>query len=92
MRMLPLLGSTMTLSALVAAAASRMSAVEGFIVWPPETTTSTPRDLRISASPSPAATATKPSGLRGSRAVAWSSAILAVRSWASMSMLWMKTS
>ena len=52
----------------------------------------------MSASPSPAATATKPSGLLGSGAVsalaeaaAWSAAILAVRSWASMSMLWMKT-
>ena len=70
----------------------------GFIVWPPETTTSTPSDFRMSASPSPAATATKPSGLLGSGAVsalaeaaAWSAAILAVRSWASMSMLWMKT-
>ena len=34
------------------------------MVWPPDTTTSTPRLSRILALPSPAATATKPSGLR----------------------------
>ena len=67
------------------------------MVWPPDTTTSTPSERKISSSPEPAATATKPSGFLGSSffspaAWAWSAAILAVRSWDSMSMLWMKTS
>ena len=68
MRMLPLLGKMMTEVALTWSTAPSRSAVEGFIVWPPETTTSTPRDLRMSASPEPAATATKPSALAGSAA------------------------
>jgi hypothetical protein len=42
-----------------------MSAVEGFMVCPPETTTSTPSEVRIDASPEPAATATKPRGFLG---------------------------
>ena len=90
--MLPLLGMTMTLSALASSMAARMSAVEGFMVCPPETTTSTPRDLRMDSSPEPAATATKPSGFLGAFSAALSAAILAVRSAASRSMLWMKTS
>ena len=92
MRMLPLLGRMMTDSAFTRATASSRSAVEGFMVCPPETTTSTPRDLRISASPEPAATATKPRALAGSTAASWSAWILAVRSATSRSMLWIKTS
>ncbi len=54
----------MTASAFTDPAASSRSFVEGFMVWPPETMTSTPRLFRISAWPEPAATATKPRGLR----------------------------
>ncbi len=50
----------MTLVALQASMASRMSAVEGFMVCPPDTMTSTPSERKISACPDPAATATKP--------------------------------
>ena len=92
MRMLPLSGRTMTLSALHCSMASRRSAVEGFMVWPPETTTSTPSERRMSASPEPGATATKPSGFLGSGAAASLSArTFSVRSCASRSMLWTKT-
>ena len=41
-------------------AASRSLLVEGFIVWPPLTTTSAPRLSRIARVPSPAATVTTP--------------------------------
>lgn len=53
------------LSALTAWTASSSSAVDGFIVCPPLTTTSTPRLSRISTTPSPAPTATKPRGFGG---------------------------
>ena len=59
------------------------------MVWPPLTTQSTPSDLRISAMPEPAATATKPRGLAG---CACSSLSDSLRSSDSSSMLWMKTS
>ena len=77
MMMFELFGKTITASALTSVMASRRSFVEGFMVCPPETTTSTPRLLRISALPDPAATATKPSGLRS---CACSAASFSVRS------------
>ena len=64
MMMFELFGRMMTASAFTDPAASSRSFVEGFMVWPPETMTSTPRLFRISAWPEPAATATKPRGLR----------------------------
>ena len=73
--------------------------MEGFIVCPPLTTTSTPSDSRIEARPDPAATATKPIGLSGpaSGAGVWRAAAASAASPASRvcdcrRMLWMCTS
>ena len=55
-----LFGRTNTISAGQALIAARMSSVEGFIVWPPLTTQSTPMSENTASRPSPAATATKP--------------------------------
>ena len=89
MMMFLLFGRMMTASALTAPTASSRSFVEGFMVWPPDTTTSTPRLSRILALPSPAATATKPSGLRSA---ASSAASASVRAALCSCMLWMWTS
>ena len=60
MMMLPLLGRMKTVLALTFSTTSRMLWVEGFMVWPPETTPSQPRSRKRAARPSPAQTATKP--------------------------------
>ena len=67
------------------------------MVWPPDTTTSTPRLFSMAAFPSPGATATKPRGFVGSgcasgAGMASSLAILRARSCDCRSMLCMKTS
>ena len=54
----PLLGSSSTSFDGTDSTAARMSSVEGFTVWPPPTTESTPRLSRIRRKPSPLATAT----------------------------------
>ena len=54
------LGSTNTISLGVWFTSRRMASVEGFMVWPPDTTRSTPRSRKAAASPSPAHTARKP--------------------------------
>ena len=56
--MFGLLGRTTTSSAGTASTASSRSAVDGFIDWPPATTRRTPRDRKMSRTPSPLATAT----------------------------------
>ena len=89
MMMFLLFGRMITASAFTSFAASSRSFVEGFMVCPPETTTSTPRLLRIFALPSPAATATKPIGLR---AASPSAASASVRAALCSCMLWMCTS
>ena len=68
MMMFLLLGRTSTVLAGTLWMAARMSSVEGFIVWPPLTTASTPRSLKTAFRPSPAATATKPYSRSGSTA------------------------
>ncbi len=60
MMMFLLLGSTNTTSAGVRAISRQISSVEGFMVWPPEITPSTPRSLNTPAMPAPALTATTP--------------------------------
>ena len=60
MMMFLLLGSTNTVLAGTLCTAATMSAVEGFIVCPPETTALAPRSPNTARRPSPAATATKP--------------------------------
>ena len=55
-----LLGSTNTVLAGTLCTAATISAVEGFIVCPPDTTASAPRSVKMALRPSPAATATKP--------------------------------
>ena len=58
MIMFLLLGRTKTISAGVRSISLKMSSVEGFMVWPPEITPSTPRSLNTASSPAPAHTAT----------------------------------
>ena len=70
MMMLELFGRMMTASAFTRSTASSRSFVEGFMVCPPDTTTSTPKLSRIFAMPEPAATATNPSGLCSERSSA----------------------
>ena len=59
------------------------------MVCPPDTTSSTPRLARIFALPSPAATATKPKGLRSA---VFSAANASLRAALCSCMLWMCTS
>ena len=89
MMMFELFGRTMTASAFTEPMASSKSFVEGFMVWPPETTTSTPRLFKMAALPSPAATATNPRGLRCASS---SAASFSVRSTDCICILWMNTS
>ena len=61
-----LFGRTKTTSAGTASIAWSRSSVEGFIVWPPRTSWSTPRSVNTLSKPSPAATATNPNFFSGS--------------------------
>ena len=65
MMMFLLFGSTNTTSAGVLLTSVRMSSVEGFMVWPPVTTRSTPSSRKRFAMPSPADTATTPNCFSG---------------------------
>ena len=60
MMMFLLLGKMNISSALILSMASIKSSVDGFIVWPPVTTSSTFRSLNIFVKPSPELTAMKP--------------------------------
>ena len=83
-----LLGSTITDLPPVASTARRMSSVEGFMVWPPETISSAPSSRNRLASPSPAQTETMPRGLSGAAGLGAGAlgAALVPEGWASSSL------